>query len=257
MSAITYRITDSMEDLQQAEHLQQVVWGMTPEDTLGATTMRWMIHIGGLLIGAWDDDKMIGFCIASVGKRDNQWVLWSDMAGIHPDYQGQGIGYSLKQKQKSSAYEQGYPEIRWTFDPMRSGNAAFNFHKLGVTSYQYHNAFYGEMSDDINRGLPADRLEAIWRTSEDTIKSFDLNPTSLFAVKIDGLKIQEHHVTSPQVKIEIPLDLDKLKADQPALAKKWQQAIRNAFTYYFKSGYAAVDFWRDSEKSWYILHKIS
>lgn len=255
MNAITYRITDTIEDMTQAEHLQKVVWGMTPADILSATTMRWMIHIGGLLIGAWDNDNMIGFCIASVGKRDGKWILWSDMAGIHPEYQGQGIGYALKQHQKKWAYEQGYDEIRWTFDPMRCGNAFFNFHKLGVISQAYHQAFYGEMQDNINRGLPADRLEAIWKTKEETEIKRQVDSKSPFAVSSDDNTLQSNLVDASQIKIEIPYNLTQLKQDTPTLARYWQQAVSTAFTHYFTNGYTAFDFQRDEMRCWYNLHK--
>lgn len=255
MSAITYNITDEMEALQQAEHLQQIVWGMTPADTLSATTMRWMTHIGGFFIGAWDDDTMVGFCIASVGKRDNKWVLWSDMAGVHPDYQGHGIGYELKQRQKVWTREQGYEEIRWTFDPMRSGNAAFNFHKLGATSHNYHHDFYGEMTDNINRGLRADRLEAVWDTAEVEISRPVIDVESPFAIEFQETNLQVNHPDTQQVKIEIPVNLTLLKQEHPLLASKWQQAIGRCFTHYFENNYTAFDFERNPERSWYILHK--
>jgi len=256
MNAITYRITDSMDDMLQAENLQQLVWGMTPADTLSATTMRWMTHIGGLLIGAWDESKMVGFCIASVGKREDKWILWSDMAGVHPDYQGLGIGYSLKQHQKQWAHKQGYEQIRWTFDPLRHGNASFNFHKLGAFSQSYHHAFYGEMNDNINRGLPADRLEAIWKTHDGDDSTIEIEADSPFAVSTTNNTVHFNLTDSTQVKIEIPYNLTALKQDHPALAREWQQAVSTAFTHYFANDYIAFDFQRESTRCWYILHKI-
>jgi len=256
MSAINYRITDSLDDMRQAEYLQQAVWGMTPEDTLSATTMRWMIHIGGLLIGAWDKDTMVGFCVASVGKRDGKWVLWSDMAGVHPDYQGHGIGYDLKHHQRKWAQEEGFGEIRWTFDPMRRGNAFFNFHRLGATSRNYHHAFYGEMQDSINRGLPADRLEAIWQITDNPRPKPTIIQDSPLAVSVDDNSVSLKQVDAEQVRIQIPYDLNTLKQNSPHLARQWQDAVREAFTYYFVNGYTAFDFHRENTRCWYILHKI-
>lgn len=255
MSAIRYRITGSMEDMLGAEHLQQVVWGMSPADTLSAATMRWMVHIGGLLISAWDNQTMVGFCIASVGKRENKWILWSDMAGIHPDYQGQNIGYTLKQKQKIWASEQGYEEIRWTFDPMQRGNAYFNFHKLGVISYQYHPAFYGAMQDDINRGLPADRLEAIWSTSENAVAKPTINPSAPFLVSHTNGEINIAKLDEKQVCIEIPYNLKLLKQNNLELAIKWQKSVCLACLDYFQNGYQVVNFHKSDANAWYILQK--
>lgn len=257
MSAITYTITDAMEALQQAEELQQAVWGMTQSEVLGATTMRWITHIGGFFIGAWDEDTMIGFCIASLGKRENKWVLWSDMAGIRPGYQGLGVGHEIKQRQKVWAREQGLEEIRWTFDPMRSGNASFNFHKLGASSHMYHREFYGHMEDEINRGLPADRLEAVWSTANMPYNSRPVDHDAPFAVQWDGTLVQQQLVDEHQVRIEIPIDLNHLKTNNLNLAQQWQQSVRAAFGHYFANGYQANDFQRVSGRCWYILNKLS
>jgi predicted GNAT superfamily acetyltransferase len=257
MSAISYRITEEMDDMLQAEQLQKVVWGMSPTEILGAATMRWMVHIGGLLIGAWDKNEMIAFCIASLGKRDSKWILWSDMTGVHPAYQGQNIGYTLKQHQKKWTVEQGYEEIRWTFDPMQRGNAYFNFRKLGITSAQYHPNFYGQMQDDINRGLPADRLEAVWSLNTPTLPKIDNHENVPLVVScVDG----NIHITPSEARkvgIEIPFHIRDLKKHSPLLAQEWQSAVRTTFINLFKLGYQIVDFHKAEARAWYILNKNS
>ena len=254
MNAITYRMMDSTDDMRQVEELQRVVWGMSTVDILSATTMRWIVHIGGLLIGAWDNDKLVGFSIGSVGKREGKWVFWSDMAGIHPDYQSQGIGYQLKLMQRIWACEQGYEEIRWTFDPMRRGNASFNFCKLGVISYLYHPSFYGVMQDNINKGLQADRLEVVWLTEVQQQRPSIL-PNAPFVVEFAGDTVQIQDSEAQQVRIQIPYYLDALKSDNLPLAMDWQQMVREAFMKYFKLGYQAVNFVKEQSGCWYILHK--
>jgi len=256
MNAITYRIMETTEDMLEVEELQCVVWGMSKDETLSASTMRWMVHIGGLLIGAWDDDRLVGFSVGSPGKREGKWVFWSDMAGIHPDYQGQGIGYQLKLMQKSWAREQGYEEIRWTFDPMRRGNAYFNFCKLGVISYLYHHAFYGVMKDSINMGLYTDRLEAVWSTSEKQL-SIPLTDSDIpFAVEFDRDVVKTYSIEAQQFGIQIPYDLDHLKNNNLVLAMDWQKAVRETFVNYFRLGYQTVGFVKKEPICWYILHKI-
>ncbi len=255
MNAITYRIMESMEDLIAAEELQCVVWGMTKEHTLSAGTMRWMVHIGGLLLGAWDGNRLIGFSIGSPGKREGKWILWSDMTGTHPDYQSQGIGYQLKLKQKEWVREQGYEEIRWTFDPMRRGNAFFNFCKLGVISTSYHPAFYGEMKDSINTNLYTDRLEAVWSIIEDTPPTPQLLTDAPFAVSFDGKILQAQSIEASQLRIQIPYDLDQLKNNDLAIALKWQQAVRETFIKYFRMGYTCIGFAKNTSQCWYIVHK--
>lgn len=253
MNAINYRMMDTMEEMTLTEELQQLVWGMSPLETLSSATIRWMLHIGGLLLGAWDEDQLVGFCIGSPGKREGKWVFWSDMAGIHPNYQGQNIGYHLKLKQREWVCEQGYDEIRWTFDPMRRGNAHFNFHKLGVISYLYHPGFYGDMQDDINKGLPADRLEAIWSTQGTQSKPFHDISNATPVVEYDGQTVHTHPSNHKTIAIHIPYDLNTLKSANLPLAIKWQQAVRQAFLNYFEEHYQAVDFVKGDHTCWYIL----
>ena len=257
MKAIDYRIIDSIEDMLHVEQLQQIIWGMSPAETIGAATLRWIVHIGGLLLSAWDGDTCVGFNIGAPGKREGNWIFWSDMTGIHPSYQGQGIGYQLKLKQRAWAREQGYEQIRWTFDPMQRGNASFNFKKLGVISYLYHPAFYGHMQDELNIGLPSDRLEAVWSTSESAFPKIEKGLDAPYAVQRYGAEIRNSQTDSPYLRIEIPHSLSDLKKENLQLAIIWQQAVRLGFTRYFDQGYQAIDFTVCNEGCWYILHKKS
>lgn len=255
MNAITYRIMESTDDMLEVEVLQQAVWGMSQRDILSVSTMRWMVHIGGLLIGAWDGDTLVGFSVGSPGKREKKWVFWSDMAGIHPNYQSQGIGYQLKLKQKDWVREQGYTEIRWTFDPMRRGNAYFNFCKLGVISTLYHQSFYGVMKDSINTGLFTDRLEAVWSVSDMEQPNQPNFSDAPFVVKFDGQAVQTYAINSKNVCLEIPYDLDQLKNNNLALAMEWQQVIREMFAELFRLAYVCSGFAKNEARCWYILHK--
>jgi predicted GNAT superfamily acetyltransferase len=255
MNAIIYRIIETTDNVEGVEDLQRAVWGSTTGDILYATTMRWMIHIGGLLLGAWAGEKLVGFSIGSPGKREGKFVFWSDMAGIHPDYQSQGIGYQLKIKQREWVREEGYEEIRWTFDPMRRGNASFNFHKLGVISYLYHPSFYGVMQDSINTGLPTDRLEAIWSTTDMPRQQHPNNSDIPFAVEFDGDTVQTKVTEKEYIGIQIPYNLNRLKNDNLSLAIEWQHAVRNTFIKYFRMGYQTADFVRKEPMCWYVLQK--
>src|SRR3982074_1958873 len=70
-----------------------------------------------------------------------------------------GIGSELKLAQRSDAQRLGYPLVSWTFDPLEARNAYINLHRLGCIARLYDRNHYGEMEDELNRGLPSDRLE--------------------------------------------------------------------------------------------------
>ena len=96
------------------------------------------------------------------GPRQDDYLL-SHLAAVHPDLQGRGLGLRLKQAQAEWARQRGFRRILWTFDPMQSANAKLNIGKLGAVSRRYLEDYYGELDDQLNRGVPTDRLELEWR----------------------------------------------------------------------------------------------
>ncbi len=66
------------------------------------------------------------------------------MLAVRPEFRSFNAGYLLKLAQRSKVIEKGIERMTWTFDPLQSVNAYFNFNKLGVVSDQYFVNFYGE-----------------------------------------------------------------------------------------------------------------
>lgn len=58
---------------------------------------------GGLLLGAFIGDKIVGFSYSFPGYVNGKVYLCSHTLGIHPDYQTRGIGKTLKEKQSEWA----------------------------------------------------------------------------------------------------------------------------------------------------------
>lgn len=158
--AIEYRVCTENPEFEQVTDMEILVWGMGERDVVSPHTLHVLTHAGGNVMGAFDGEQMIGCTVAFAMREPKR--LWSHFAAVHPDYQGQKIGYTLKQKQREWALAQGLERMSWTFDPAMRRNAHFNFHLLHVQSNTYHVNFYGEMGDDINRGIASDRMEAMW-----------------------------------------------------------------------------------------------
>src|SRR5437868_1566843 len=147
-----------------------LVWGLPPRDAVPSNLLHAMVNSGSLVVGASEDNKLIGMALMFPTDRSKHKRLWSHMAAVDPAYQSQGIGFGLKQFQRKWALEKGYQEIGWTFDPLQRGNANFNLHVLGTVTNTYHVNFYGEMTDGINAGLPSDRVEAVWHLRNQRVK---------------------------------------------------------------------------------------
>jgi predicted GNAT superfamily acetyltransferase len=159
---IIIRDVRTMDDLTATVALQKAVWQMQGDEATSSYVQNAVIHNGGNVLCAEHDGQMIGFCFAFPAKRGDDLWLWSHMAGVKAEYQGQGIGFRLKQQQRIWALDNGYLVIGWTFDPMQRGNANFNLSQLGAIVNNYYVDHYGEMTDAINAGLASDRLEAYW-----------------------------------------------------------------------------------------------
>jgi predicted GNAT superfamily acetyltransferase len=104
-------------------------------------------HIGGLVLGAFDEEKLMGFLSAIPGVRNGTPYWHSHMLAVTAASRDSGIGTQLKLAQKEEALQRGIRLIEWTFDPLVSRNAYLNIEKLGVIVRRYYPSFYGGNSD--------------------------------------------------------------------------------------------------------------
>jgi predicted GNAT superfamily acetyltransferase len=120
--------------------------------------LRATLAAGGVLVGAFDGDRMVGFVYGFGGVEDGQFSLHSHMAAVLPEYQNRDVGLLLKQAQRERTLTLGLDRITWTFDPLQSRNAHFNFKKLGVYCDRYFVDFYGAETSSFLHSLGTDRF---------------------------------------------------------------------------------------------------
>src|SRR5216684_3537240 len=149
----------------------------------------------------------------------------------------------------------GLDGMMWTFDPLQGLNAAFNLRKLGATAHRYYVDYYGEMPDEINRGMPSDRLEVDWWLRDPRVdaaltetaapRTWPTVPAALRGIGRGEILMPEApalDLAGPVIRIDIPRAIGELKANHPDIALAWRLATRQAFVYYFHRGYRAIDF---------------
>jgi predicted GNAT superfamily acetyltransferase len=236
--------------MQRIVQLEINVWGLQPVDAVPVNILSLSVHNGGLLMVAEDDTEIVGFTVAFPARKNNKWILWSHMTGIHPDYQGKSIGTRLKLLQREWAANNDYPAISWTFDPLQAANANFNFNRLGAFAMVYHENFYGEMHDEINStGLPSDRLEVFWPVHSRKAMEHVEEP-DLFLVDATGTQFPIETALN-QVAISIPpprIEQSKLQL--------WQLALREAFRQCFAAGFTVYKFVRTRNAGYYLLARL-
>lgn len=259
---IDYRILHNPADLEEVVSLQIAVWGLNPRNAVPAALLHVMALGGGLVLGAYDGERMVGLLLCLVVKRGDDVFLWSHMTGTHPDYQGQGIGLTLKRFQRQWALENGYKSIRWTVDPLQRGNAWFNLHLLGVdaelTTNLYHVNFYGDMDDDINRGMPSDRIECVWRLDQPSTHPLGAGEAILLLRPDErGYPLASPSAwDQPLYAAAVPPDLDALRKTDRAAVLAWRLALRDVLKTAFERGYSAVDFAKQDNLSQYRLARM-
>ncbi len=262
---IVYRDIDAIADLEQLVDLETQVWQMAEREAVPVNILHAIAHSGGCVIGAYDGTKLIGFALAIIARENQIYYLWSHMAAVHPDYQSQGVGFQLKQQQRQWALARGYDTLRWTFDPLLRGNANFNLYRLGAIATVYHVNFYGEMRDGLNAGLASDRLEVTWHLHDARVIAHAQGQfaphqavfPSHFLLRADetGNPVLSTQSTLHPATygVQIPGDMPRLKQTQPALARTWQLALRDAMQTALAQGYTVVDFMEQGTTCAYIL----
>ena len=234
----------STEDLKAVEDLQRIVWGAADIDILSPLSLRASVEAGHLLFGAFDGGRMVGFMYGFLGYLNGQFELHSDMTGIIPAYRDRGLGYQLKLRQRDWALARGIKLVTWTFDPLRSRNAYFNFHKLGAVSRSYRVNFYGEDSTSFLHRNSTDRLWVLWELESERVvnRLSGEKPGPIEAPAIVAAGPDREPVTRPSgapgVVIEIPLDPDGIEI---GLARRWRHATRDAFLEKLAAGYVVTD----------------
>lgn len=263
--SLVYRDLHHLDELQAVVTLQAKIWAFKPEMIVPTHMLHALIYGGGCLIGADTGNEIVGFVLGFPARRGDTWLLWSHMAGVLPEHQGRGIGFSLKMAQRAWALQSGFDTIAWTFDPMQARNAKFNLHRLRATARRYHADFYGEMPDMLNAGLPTDRLEAVWSLDAPRVKALDGAPEPLSRVQVEldrcalyqsqdgALLTQPVEPQSPVCFVEVPADIGQLKQRDFALAQQWQLALRQTLSDLFARGYVASDFTVEDAHHYYVL----
>jgi len=277
MPASVIKYLESPEDMTSVEELQRAVWPGSETDVVPAHVFITAVHNGGLVIGAFVDDQLIGFIFGFPGLESTpdgpRPKHCSHMMGIHPDHRDSGVGFALKRAQWQMVRHQGLDHITWTYDPLLSRNAYLNIAKLGAVCNIYRRSEYGEMRDGLNAGLPSDRFQVDWWINTrrvdrrlgkrprrplklDHFSKAHLQPlyTPLFETS-DLIQPPEHFspLEGHLALTEIPSDFSALKEADFSLARDWRFFSREVFETAFAAGYIVTDFVFDQGRSFYVL----
>jgi len=268
--SITIRDLKTYDEFLQVQALHRIIWGL--EEGLYPPMLNTAAHSGGVVLGAFDGEKMVGFSFAFLGRHpDNTLKLCSQTTGLLPAYRGQKLGEQLKWAQYDRAYAAGLHLITWTVDPLEAPNAILNFRKLGGICQTYYENLYGEHFSAFGDRLPSDRFLVEWWLDQMRVSRLrrgeattPLPPAGHIANPATGQGLSRQitcldlSLNTPVVLIEIPADIQSMRRANLSLAREWRLRTRQAFQTYFTHGYQIEDAfssWPDGERQVYLVLK--
>ncbi|MEJ7653678.1 MAG: GNAT family N-acetyltransferase [Chloroflexia bacterium] len=232
-------------EFREHERLQRAIWGSNLIDVPVNLLVAGARH-GAVVLGAFDGERMIGLLYGFPAITHGRTHHHSHMLGVLPDYRRRGVGLALKLRQRDLVLGQGLDLITWTVDPLETGNNLFNFGRLGVVCCTYLVDAYGEMDDELNRGLPSDRLEVEWRLTDSPAADHEVHKDlpALLELKHDSTgsprpELRPHAVGAVIV-VCAPTGYHDLKRRHPDAALEWRLAVRAATSELFERGYSLV-----------------
>ncbi|MBI3666032.1 MAG: GNAT family N-acetyltransferase [Acidobacteria bacterium] len=209
--------------------MQQTVWGFSDIDLLPPRLFVVAAKIGGQVLGAFDGQRMVGFCLSLPGlKAGGRYYLHSHMLGVLPEYRDRGIGRMLKLAQRNDALARDINLIEWTFDPLEIKNARFNIERLGAVVRRFVPNQYGATSSPLHAGLPTDRLVAEWWIAGPRVRAI--------------VEDTRRSPISVQERIEVPIEIGELKKNQPQKARQVQARLRKEFEHWFSRGLTVIGY---------------
>jgi len=259
---ITYRDLSTLDEFADVVELERAIWGPGYIDVVPTPILTVTVHRGGILIGAFADQRMIGFVYSLPGIKYGKPTQWSHMLGVLDEFRNDGVGYQLKLLQRERTLAMDLDLIEWTFDPLQAMNAHLNFAKLGVVVQEYEENVYGTSMSPLHQGNPTDRFVAEWRIREPHVQrrldarsalvmrahelgdAVPINRTQMSGEWRENVDV-DLSIEARRLAVEIPIGFTAMLAQAPELALAWRVCTRAIFTTYFDRGYRAVEFFLD------------
>jgi predicted GNAT superfamily acetyltransferase len=256
---IQIRHLESLTDYELCVEMQKETWGEDFSDVVPASILKVSQKIGGLLAGAYDGDRMVGFVYSLVGHQQGAFVHWSHMLAVSHEARGEGLGRRLKLFQRVELLKRGIKTVYWTYDPLVAQNAHLNINRLGASIAGYvPNMYGGSTGSPLHAGGDTDRCIARWDLDSARVKwavdgqvvsdrSAAVLESPMVSLPdlgetIDEMELPETH----SVRVEIPCDALALGQKNPEELTTWRHVVRKAFLNYVGKSYAVQSFHRDS-----------
>lgn len=260
---LTLRPLSSESDYAACIELQRATWGRDFSDAVPMSILKITQKAGGIAAGAFGPGgRLLGFVYGLTGVRGGplpkpvEVFHWSHMLAVDPEARDLGLGTRLKRYQRELLLPLGIRRVEWTYDPLEARNAHLNLNHLGAVPAQYVRDMYeGEFGSDLAKGIGTDRFIVAWRIADDRVvrRLAEGPPDAAETMRRFGdapVVGPEEGVLpplpdTPLVRVEIPENVQAVKAENLDLARAFRASTRRAFEHYLGQGWRADAFYKD------------
>lgn len=246
----TLRSLSNHDEYLQCVELQRETWGdfeLVPTSVLMVAR-----KMGGVAVGAFDTQgKLLGFVFGLSGLRKGELAHWSHMLAVRKGIRNTGLGRCLKLHQRQLVLELGVQMVYWTYDPLVARNAHLNLNRLGAVVDEYLEDVYPGSTSPLHAGLGTDRFIVAWDLKSDRVARLlngerespqrleDWGPAVNSRLSEDGtpMPLEEDPPSIPRLRVEVPQDIQAVKAEVPELGSAWRASTRHAFKNCLSRGY--------------------
>lgn len=264
---IEIRPIRTLHHLKRTHDVQRNTWGYNDDMIIPYTQLISAQHNGGVLLGAFLKDELVGFLYGYLGMAGGKLYLFSQRMGVLPAMQGKGIGARLKFAQREQMLKQGIDTIVWTYDPLEGKNAMLNIEKLGGFVRTYVRDIYGSVNNPLQGGLGTDRFLLEWPLMHKRVTK-RVNTRVRIAPPTEWLQEKkyrlvnfanwEHELPRPIAAdlersddillVQVPSNVQAIKRRDLSVARGWRTTTRAIFEAYFKRGYVITGFASEKRK---------
>ncbi|MGG3470617.1 GNAT family N-acetyltransferase [Neobacillus pocheonensis] len=256
MNKIEIRSLQQIDELEDVRRLECEIWGEA--DSIPTHQTITAVKNGGLVLGAYDGERLVGFQYSFPGFNGKMTYLCSHVLATDVEYRNKKIGEKLKLAQRDEALKLGYSLITWTYDPLESINGYLNIAKLGGRVSTYIENCYGEMEDLLNNGIASDRFLVEWYIRDErpfeievasdcvisqSLIEWDMNHDCL-PVPLSPLPLPQSEKT---VYVPVPKAFRTIKETNLELAKEWRMKTREIYQHAFQQDWQITGFIKNSE----------
>jgi predicted GNAT superfamily acetyltransferase len=251
----------NLADYKTCEDIQREVWHAQDIDVVPVPMLLEIDRTGGILLGAYNNlGDMVGFGLSILGADKKNLIQHSVMLAVRMAYRNFDVGFKLMAAQRKEALKHKIPMITSSIDPMQPLQAYFTLGKLGASSGQYEENYFGETTKQTDRGMPTDRLLVKWDlNSSEVSRRLESGPprhdlrkemkrqtvinrmdeTSPGLMNPVAIKL---NCTEEKFLFEVPYNLPEIKSRDLGIALEWQSKMRQTFRHYFRKDFVVTEF---------------